>query len=340
MAFEGCKSQDKLHELMDQAASLELMEATTLEVAADAVESKFGVRPGIATLSRLQNGVSVLPIYGLRETEIARTFYTPSHIAQDAQLAELRLRVAKFRGKDMEPEIVKAGDTLADLNERLKDRQALLERARIRDAAREAERRLDQASVASLSQQIKLYLAGLAKATNFRRRLMVEASSLGLSALTVLKDVFTFGAGERADLIILARTAINTLFPNYALDLMDADVQLSRSRNFAELYGTHAMFIAAFDCAAATRDPRLAHYFAELAVLRPHGPVAFRATNVKAERPDPHPVVTSARLLYMSKRLDDHEATPIKLWKPRWLEGRISQLDEAQALIELAEQGT
>jgi hypothetical protein len=36
----------------------------------------------------------------------------------------------------------------------------------------------------------------------------------------------------------------------------------------------------------------------------------------------------------MSKKLDGQEPTPVKAWRPRWLEGRIPQLDEAQALVE------
>jgi hypothetical protein len=39
----------------------------------------------------------------------------------------------------------------------------------------------------------------------------------------------------------------------------------------------------------------------------------------------------------MSKRLDEHEDTPIGLWKPRWLEGRIDQLDETKTVLEEAE---
>jgi hypothetical protein len=139
-------------------------------------------------------------------------------------------------------------------------------------------------------------------------------------------------------LILAARTAINTLFPNYALDLMDGDAQLSRARDFALQYGCWSMFKAAFDCAAATRDPRLAHYFAEWAILLPHGQYVYSGANdITIERPSPHPVLTSARLLYMSKRLDEHEETPIKVWQPRWLEGRIPQLDETQAVLEQAE---
>jgi hypothetical protein len=47
--------------------------------------------------------------------------------------------------------------------------------------------------------------------------------------------------------------------------------------------------------------------------------------------------VTSARLLVMSKRLDRQEQTPIRAWKPRWLEAQIPHLEEALRLVEQAE---
>lgn len=324
MAFENCRSHGKLNNLFDQRASLGLL-GMTPEDAAEEIKSRTGRGPSADTLRRLMNGTSVLPIYGLRETEIAWTFFTSSHIAEDAQLAELMLRVAKFADKEMLPFIISAENTFKDLRDRLTNL------APVRDPVSAAEHRLDQIAVESLSQQIKLYRAALAKNDKDREGLMVQARDAGLRALAL--DAHE--VAEQAHRILLARAAINTLYPNYALDKMHGDDKLSRARQFANHYGTWSMFVAAIDCAIATRDPRLAHYFAELAILLQHRPYVFsRATNIRIERPATHAVETSARLLYMSKKLDGHEATPVNAWQPRWLEGRIPELDESQALVE------
>jgi hypothetical protein len=230
----------------------------------------------------------------------------------------------------MLPAIVRNENTLKDLRDRLKKNQATHV---LRNSILEDEHRLDQAAVESFSQQLKLHRAALTRNDDDRLRLMVQARDWGQRVLTL-----TNGASGRAARILRARAAINTLFANYTIDQIEDDGELSSSRDFASRYGTWSMFMAAFDCAAATRDPRLAHYFAEMAILLPHRPYVFsRATNVTIQRPAPHCVETSARLLYMSKKLDDQEATKERDWHPRWLEGRIRQLDETHALLRQAE---
>jgi hypothetical protein len=340
MSFEACKSLGNMHELFDQAASLKLLGSDrTLAQVAALIKQKVGLAPSVPTLSRLQNGVAVLSIPGLRETEYSKTFYTPSHIAERGQCAELDLRTAQYAKRDMLEAITRAKHVLKELRKDLAFCQRLLDRAGILcDAAVEAEHRLDQAAVDSLAQQISLHQSKLHNDTECTR-LLKQGLNFGLSAMHHLQEPLTLGTGERADLIVGARVTINTLFPNYALDLICHDQELSRSRDFAERRGTRAMFMAAFDCAIAMNDPRLAHYFAEMAILKRHNAYVYNPlTDVSSERPASHPVETSARLLYLAKKLDQHEGTPVKDWYPRWVEGKIEQLGEAEAVIERAEE--
>jgi hypothetical protein len=60
-------------------------------------------------------------------------------------------------------------------------------------------------------------------------------------------------------------------------------------------------------------------------------------SDVRVERVAAHPVDTAARLLFMSKKLDGHEKTPIRAWWPDWLDERIPELEDAILLIEEAE---
>src|SRR5271163_4113985 len=117
--YADASSINVLNELFDQQASLRLQLETMglkglkdlmarLNVVADEVKEKFGRRPGATTLWRLLTGETVRPIYGLRETEIAWTFFTSSHIAEDAQRTELDLRVTKFAGGNMHETLARA----------------------------------------------------------------------------------------------------------------------------------------------------------------------------------------------------------------------------------------
>jgi hypothetical protein len=347
--YAAATSTNVLNELFDQQASLRLQLETMglkslkdlmakLNVVADEVKEKFGRRPGPTTLWRLLTGQAVRPIYGLRETEIAWTFFTSSHIAEDAQRAELDLRVTKFSDGNMHEALARAAHTAKQLRDRLA-RQS----SHRRDLDDESESNLDQAAVASLYQQISLHRAALpeaAKNEEMANRLMAEAEKYGLQVLHFLRGPLVAGAGERADLIVGARGAVNTLFAVFTLDRLSgcSMEELTRTGSFVRRHGTPSLFRAAFACAAATRDPRLAHYFAEFAILLPHQRLIYsEGIDLKAGAPSSNPLITSARLLSMSKKLDGEEETPINDWHPRWREGRIPQIDEAQELVAQAE---
>jgi len=338
MSLRESMSQAESNEQLDQEASLGVMRnnGMTLEDVADEVKSSCGQRPAVATLSRLENGKRVRPVFGLRETEVGWTFYTRSGIARDEQLVELDLRVTKWSGKDIQAALVRAENTVRDLARRLK----FLQLVPVRDSLDEAERRLDRAALDSLRQQIRLYREGLLdrERSGDRKRLMGEALQFATRVLAVRNRLI--GDGEISGQIVSSRVAVNGFFSNYVLDVLDGEGErLPRSREFARRHGSASMFLAAFRCAAVTRDPRLAHHFAEFAVLLPHDPQnCGGAVQLKAERPSIDPVVTAARFLVMSKRLDRQEQTPIRLWKPRWLEARIPHLEEALLLVEEAEQ--
>ena len=365
--YANATSTNVLNELFDQQASLRLQLETMglkglkdviaklnviadevkeknviakLNVIADEVKEKFGRRPGPTTLWRLLTGQAVRPIYGLRETEIAWTFFTSSHIAEDAQRAELDLRMTKFSDGNMHEALARAAHTAKQLKDRLA-RQS----SHRRDLDDEFELNLDEAAVASLYQQISLHRAALpeiAKNEEAAKRLIVEAEKYGLQVLHFLRGPLVTGTGERADLIIGARGAVNTLFAVFTLDrLSGGGAELTRAGSFVRRHGTPSLFRAAFACAAATRDPRLAHYFAEFAILLPHQRVIYsEGIDLKAGAPSSNPLITSARLLSMSKKLDGEEETPINDWHPRWLEGRIPQIDEAQELVAQAERAS
>jgi hypothetical protein len=343
--YSDASSTNVLNELFDLQSSLGIQldnmsiedDDAVLKDVADEVEKKFGRRPSLSTLSRLQTGQVVRPIYGLRETEIAWTFFTSSHITEDAQRAELDLRVTKFSDGNMQEALARAAHTAKQLRDRLA-RQS----SHKRDLDDESESNLDQAAVASLYQQISLHRAALpevAKNEEMANRLMAEAEKYGFQVLQFLRGPLVAGAGERADLIIGARGAVNTLFAVFTLDrLSGCGVELTRTGSFVRRHGTPSLFRAAFACAAATRDPRLAHYFAEFAILLPHQRLIYsEGIDLKTGAPSSDPLITSARLLSMSKKLDGEEETPINDWHPRWLEGRISQIDEAQELVAQAE---
>jgi hypothetical protein len=327
-------SPGEINDQLDQEASLRLLRAAmTLEDVAEEVKSASGQRPAIATLSRLENGKRVRPVFGLRETEIGWTFYTTSGIARDAQLTELDLRVIKWNGGDIESAIIRAENTVINLARRLE----LLQRSPVHDSIEEGERRFDRAALDSLRQQIRLYRWGLlgGDKTDERKRLMTDALQFAKRVLAADKLL----SGEMSGQIISSRAAVNGFFSTYVLDVVERSGEdLPQSHEWARRYGTAPMFLAAFRCAAATRDPRLAHHFAELAVLLPHdAQKRHDATQLKAEHPSVDPVVTSACLLVMSKRLDRQEQTPIRAWKPRWREAQIPHLEEALRLVEQAE---
>jgi hypothetical protein len=190
-----------------------------------------------------------------------------------------------------------------------------------------------------LRQQIRLYREGLLdrEMRSDRKRLMADALQFARRVLVVSDKLIA--DGDMSGQIISSRAAVNGFFSNYVLDVLEGDGErLPRSQEFARQYGTAPMFLAAFRCAAATRDPRVAHHFAEVAILLPHDTQKRRGVvQLNAEHPSIDPVVTSARLLVMSKRLDRQEQTPVRMWKPRWLEARIPQLEEALLLVEDAE---
>jgi hypothetical protein len=79
--YSNASSKNVLNELFDLQASLVLQidnmsiegDDAALKDIANEVEKKFGRRPSLSTLSRLQTGQVVRPIYGLRETELAWT---------------------------------------------------------------------------------------------------------------------------------------------------------------------------------------------------------------------------------------------------------------------------
>lgn len=349
MYYADASSKNILNELFDLQASLQLQlnqraflrlklsQSELLDDIADEVAEKVGRRPSQTTLWRLQNGIAVRPnsIYGLRETEIAWTFFTSTHIAEDAQRAELDLRITKFSGGKMEEAIARTSDAV----KRLKDRLA---RRTCHEREDEDVRLLDQAAVASLLQQINLYRAALPDVKDnkeMRKHLLLEAQRHGLQVLWLLRAQLRGASGDQGYLIIGARAAINTLFAVFTLDGHEAGGPLTEW--FVRRYGTPWLFRAAFECATATRDPRLAHYFAELAILLPHRRCMYdRGINLKVEAPASDPLITSARFLLMSRKLDGEETTAINDWHPRWLEGRIDQIDEAQELIAQAERSS
>jgi hypothetical protein len=329
-------SPGSINEQLDQKASLGLLRATmTLEDVADEVKSSFGHRPAVATLSRLENGKRVRPVFGLRETEIRWTFHSASGIARDAQLAELDLRIVKWKGEGLEAALVRAERMVGELAGRMKSLRPA------RDTLERAEGRLDGAALDSLRQQIRLYREGLLdkEKTGDRARLMREALQFAGRVRLVADELFA--DAEPSGQIVCSRVGVNGFFSNYVLDVIDGETErLPRSREFARRWGTTQMLTAAFRCAGVTHDPRLAHHFAELAVLLPPASKAPAGTlDLNAERPSVDPVVTAARLLVMSKRLDRQERTPMKAWKPRWLEARIPQLEEALLMAEQAERG-
>jgi hypothetical protein len=224
----------------------------------------------------------------------------------------------------MEPIINSEEQTLGKLKERLANGGQI----------DKGERQLDCQAVDSLEMQIDLYRAGLVETHPQYARFMKKAREIGLRVLNQQRSGL-----EPADLVLRPRVAVNILYANFSLDnATEDDLELPRTRDFTRRWGTPGTFAAAFKCGRATRDPRVPHYFAEMAVLQPHSSFDYgRKPIIAVEAPGAHPVQTSARLLYFSKKLDGHEDTPIDSWHPKWLEGRIPQLDEAKEMIKRAE---
>jgi hypothetical protein len=341
MAQEGTEAARIDTILRDQAVSLAILTSETtfgmtLSEAADEVEAATGLRPPLARLSRLQNGIRIRPIVGLNETEIGLTFYTSSGIAAEAQIEELGLRWTPFQAGALVPALVKARGTVNQLKRRLR-RDVFVP---VDGEAARGERRLDEGAVASLGQQICLYWARLAITDDDKRRHVLASLDYCNRGLESLSESLASGrCAEPADRILAARVCVNGFFGGYILDRLGENaIELSESRRFARRHGHPSMLAAAFYCSAATRDPRLAHYFAELTTLLPSGGTVARANaEVAREHVAAHPIETAARLLFFSKKLDGHETTPIRAWKPVWLEERIPQLESAIVLVEEAE---
>jgi len=313
----------------------------TPEEVVDDVEAETGTKPSLTTLWRMLKGVRTRPVFGLEEIEVRETFYTSSGIAVLALLEELSLRTTdRNTGSDpraLRPKLIRALKVLRELKRRLRRDRSVP----VKDEADRSERRVDEAAIASLGQQICLYRVRFADSDHKKRRWARASLSCCNRGLNSIGEAGVLGSSaEPGDRILAARITVNGLFGSFVLDRLNRDcAELTGTRAFARRYGQFSMLSAAFFCGRATHDPRLPHYFAELAALLPHPAMAVSLNaDVTIERPALHPVETAARLLFISKKLDGHQETPIRDWWPDWLSERLPQLESAIQLIEQAEQ--
>lgn len=304
------------------------------EVVAE-VRSVTGVLASEPTLSRLQNGQYVRPIYGLRETAIRCMF--ERRIPRRAQMEELKLRQLHFLGKDLQLALVEAQEAVQELHEQLAS-------AKAQQNYTEEEYKIARAAVFSLAQHVAIYRLDLAANADIRRPYADEAFQHGEAAVAELEEEI----GRRAESESLAipmlatRALVNNFYASYAIDACCGDVNtLPRARAFAERHGKPTVFTAVFRSAELTQDPRLAHNFAELAILlRARGPIATVETaNLASCHPHADPRVTAARLLVLAKELDLAADRPIRQWRPTWLDTPLPMLEEARAVVERWELG-
>lgn len=299
------------------------------------VRSVIGASASEPTLSRLQNGQYVRPIYGLRETAIRCMF--EKRIPRKGQMEELRLRQLHFLGKDLTLALVEAQETLSELHEQLASKN-------VQQDYTEEEYKIARATVFSLAQHMALYRLDLAASDDARRAYANEASKNGAAAFAELEEeiVRRVEGASVAIPILATRALVNNFYASYIIDACSGDVEaLPRAREFAERYGKPAVFTAALRSADLTRDPRLAHNFAELAILmRARGPLtSVDAANLAVRHPHADPRVTSARLLVLAKELDLAADTRIRQWQPTWLDTPLPMLEEARAVVERWELG-
>jgi hypothetical protein len=312
MSYLGGSARLRAEELIDQRVALKMLRVipcpeemepkrpalngkprrAPFKIIAAEIRSTAGRAASISTLSRLENGDYVRPLYGLRETAIRKVF--GKRVPQQAQLAELKLRKLQFRGMEMTYPLLEARETLTVLREQV-------ESMSVRRDYSDEEYKIARAAVDSLAQRIALYRLGSAERYKDRRSAATAGLHYGALVIDELQDELLRSrkGASPAGLVIGSRAIVNNFFASYVMDVLAGQVnQLPRSRAFAEQHGKTSVFNAAFRCAELSNDPRLAHYFAEIAVLgRSRGPSwAVAAADLSVRHATNDPLVTSARL--------------------------------------------
>lgn len=268
---------------------------------------------------------------GLEKTAIARLYYTSSRIAVACQELELSLRLADFEGKPLEHFMRAAEEFLRDARKWL-----AIYKAQVIDTATLAEWNLDCASLDSLSQQMRLYRARFAEPSQ-KARLYAESLNLGREVLARLQEAISACPNaEAADVTLAGRSLLNSFFAAYMLDQLNGHQStLPLSRDFARRAATRQMLLTGFKAAIWTNDPRIALYLGELASLATTSAAVRGIVNVRTAQPSNDMIQTAARLVFLAKKLDRSEMTPVRAWRPRWLTGKwLSQLDTAVELVE------
>jgi hypothetical protein len=290
----------------------------------------------IAKLSRFESDPEGTPTpLGLEKTAIARLYYTSSHIGVACQQLELSLRVADFAKKPLEHPIRAAEEFLRDARKWI----VSLYQTKALDGATLAEWNLDCASLDSLAQQMRLYRARFAEEEQ-KARLYAESLQFGREVRKRLHNaILSCPNAEAADLILAGRSSLNAFFATFMLDCLSGNhTRLPLSYDFARSAANRQMLLTGFKAAIWTSDPRIVLYLGELASLASLGGRPRGAINVRMAQPSHDMLVTAARLVFLAKKLDRNELTPVRTWRPKWLTGEwLSQLEPAVKLVELDE---
>ena len=330
----------KANAVQDDVAALNVLRhpdtfnMTQQEVCIEA-ELVNGVRAfSVAKISRFETDPhSTRAVIGLQETAIARLFYTPARVARHCQEWELKLRKADFDDKPLKSLLRGAEEFARDTRGWI----AARDKVPFDGYADHGERNLDRAALDSLCQQINLYRARSGDVGQ-KKRFYAQSLHCGANVLVHLRDaVAEFPNAERGDLILANRSSLNSFFGEFRLDeLNDEQTTLPRTRQFARTVATRQILLTGFKVAVWTNDPRIALYLGEAACLaHPGDATTKRSAKVRIELPASTPIETAARLVYLSKKLDRHEATPVREWSPNWLSGGwVAELEPAIALIE------
>ncbi|EAQ36284.1 hypothetical protein NB311A_20141 [Nitrobacter sp. Nb-311A] len=269
---------------------------------------------------------------GLEKTAIARLYYTSSRIGVACQELELSLRIADFEKRPLEHLIRAAEEFLRDARKWIIN----LYETKAVDAATLAEWNLDCASLDSLAQQMRLYRARFAEEAQ-KARLYSESLKFGREVQRRLHDaIVACPNAEAADVILAGRSLLNAFFATFMLDGLNGNqLTLPLSHDFARNSANPHILLTGFKAASWTNDPRIALYLGELTSLVDTGGKPRGALDVRIARPSHNMMLTAARLVFLAKKIDRNELTPVRNWRPKWLTGELlSQLEPALELVE------